>query len=368
MKPKVLASPLKYIQGPGELSRISDHISGFRGPFLFVMGKFAYENLKGIIEESFQDSGSKVIFEQFQGECTKKEIERLRKIFTNSHCTVVIGAGGGKALDTAKGVAYYEKVPVISIPTIASTDAPTSAISVTYTEDHVFDGNLLLPRNPAIVLVDTEIIAQAPVRLLVAGMGDALSTYFEAQANAASDHDNFAGGKGTNTSLALAKLCYDLLIRDGLKAKESAIRHECSPELENIIEANIYLSGVGFESNGLACAHSIYNAMTILPQCHHRYHGELVAFGTIVQMVLEKRSENELNEVLDFCMSVGLPVSFDGISDDVLSQDDVWKVAQLACSPENFMDSEPFDVTEQMVFDALMKADELGRQYEGNIG
>lgn len=367
MTPKILASPFKYIQGAGELSRISDHISGFRGPFLFVMGTFAYQNLKGIIEKSFQGSGLTLVFEQFQGECTKKEIDRLREVFRNSHCTVVVGAGGGKALDTAKGVAYYEDVPVISIPTIASTDAPTSAISVTYTEDHVFDGNLLLPKNPAVVLVDSEIIAEAPVRFLVAGMGDALSTYFEAQANAASGHDNFAGGKGTNTSLALAKLCYDLLIRDGVKAKESALRQECSPELENIIETNIYLSGVGFESNGLACAHSIYNAMTVLPQCHHRYHGELVAFGTIVQMVLENRSEDELSEVFQFCTSVGLPVSFDGISDDLLSHDDVWKVAHVACSPENFMDSEPFDVTEQMVFDAIIKSDELGRQYLENI-
>ena len=367
MTPKILASPFKYIQGAGELSRISDHISGFRGPFLFVMGTFAYQNLKGIIEKSFQGSGLTLVFEQFQGECTKKEIDRLREVFRNSHCTVVVGAGGGKALDTAKGVAYYEDVPVISIPTIASTDAPTSAISVTYTEDHVFDGNLLLPKNPAVVLVDSEIIAEAPVRFLVAGMGDALSTYFEAQTNSASGHDNFAGGKGTNTSLALAKLCYDLLIRDGVKAKESALRQECSPELENIIETNIYLSGVGFESNGLACAHSIYNAMTVLPQCHHRYHGELVAFGTIVQMVLENRSEDELSEVFQFCTSVGLPVSFDGISDDLLSHDDVWKVAHVACSPENFMDSEPFDVTEQMVFDAIIKSDELGRQYLENI-
>jgi len=84
--------------------------------------------------------------------------------------------------------------------------------------------------------------------------------FFKARANAESGHDNFAGGKPTNTSLALAQLCYEILIRDGLKAKESAEKKEWSKELENIIEANIYLSGVGFESNGLACAHSIYNA------------------------------------------------------------------------------------------------------------
>lgn len=360
---KVLASPSKYIQGQHELSRIKERISYLGGPVLFVMGGFAYNNLKSVIEESFKGSGSTLIFEKFGGECTRKEIDRIRVIYRKHSCTFVVGMGGGKALDTAKGVAWYEKAPVVSVPTIASTDAPTSAIAVTYTEDHVFDGNILLPGNPEIVLVDTDVITRAPVRFLVAGMGDALSTFFEARANASSGHDNFAGGTSTNTSLALAELCYTILIRDGVKARQSAENGICSLEVENIIEANIYLSGVGFESCGLACAHSIYNAFTTLPPCHHMYHGELVAFGTIVQLVLEKTAEPELNEVLQFCINVGLPVSFAEISTRELTRDELMKVAATACSPGSFMSSEPFEVTPNMTFEALMAADALGRNY-----
>lgn len=361
MIPKVLASPSKYIQGPGELAHINTHLSCFDEPILFVLSNYAYNNLKSIIEESYKNSGN-VIFEKFGGECTKKEIDRLRSVYTKYGCRTVVGAGGGKTLDTAKGIAYFEGCPVISVPTIASTDAPTSAIVVTYTEDHVFDGNLLLPKNPDIVLVDTDIIMKAPVRFLVAGMGDALSTFFEARANASSGQDNFAGGKPTNASLALAQLCYDLLIRDGLKAKLSAEKKEWSKELENIIEANIYLSGVGFESNGLACAHSVYNALTVLPHCHHMYHGELVAFGTIVQLVLENRPEQEITEAIEFCAKIGLPVNFAGISNRAFSPDDLMTVAKEACSPENFMKSEPFPVTPEMVADAMIMADNLGRK------
>ncbi|MDD1724450.1 MAG: glycerol dehydrogenase [Methanospirillum sp.] len=364
MVSRVIASPSKYIQGPGELSRIKDHIGWMDGPFLFVMGGFAYDNLRQIIEESFKDSGVTLVYEKFGGECTRKEIDRLRERYRREHCTVTVGAGGGKALDTAKGVAYYEKSPVITIPTIASTDSPTSAISVVYTEGHVFDGNLLLPRNPDLVLVDTEVILQAPVRLLVSGMGDALSTYYEARANVASDHGNFAGGKYTNSSVALAKLCYEILIRDGLKARESVEKKAYSRELENIIEANTYLSGVGFESNGLACAHSVYNALTILPQCRHMYHGELVAFGAIAQLVLEKRPDAEITEALQFCTGVGLPVSFDGLCSEELTREELMKVAITACGPGNFMDSEPFTVTPEMVFEAMMTADTLGRRYK----
>ena len=360
---RVLVSPSKYIQGPGELFRLKDRISHLGGPVLFVMGGFAYTHLKGAIEESFNHATTPVIFEKFGGECTKSEIDRLRAIYRTNHCTVVVGVGGGKALDTAKGVAYYEGAPVVSVPTIASTDAPTSAIAVTYTEDHVFDGNILLPRNPDLVLVDTDVITRAPVRFLVAGMGDALSTYFEASANAASDHDNFAGGKSTTTSLALAKLCYEILIRDGLKAKQAAENGVCSREVENVIEANIYLSGVGFESNGLACAHSVYNAFTKLPSCHAMYHGELVAFGTIVQMVLEKRPENEIEDVLRFCTSVGLPVTFAEVSTTELTHDELMSVAIAASGPDNFMDSMPFPVSPEMTFDALAVADALGRKF-----
>lgn len=360
---KILASPSKYIQGPGEISRIPDHISHHEGPVLFVMGGFAYANLKGILEGSFRDGKNQPVFERFGGECTRNEINRLREVCRRHGCTVIVGMGGGKALDTAKGVAFFEKIPVVSVPTIASTDAPTSAIAVTYTEDHVFDGNILLPKNPELVLVDTEVIARAPVRFLVAGMGDALSTWFEAMANAASGHDNFAGGKTTNTSLALAKLCYGILVRDGLAAKQSAERGVITPELENIIEANIYLSGVGFESNGIACAHSVYNALTTLPPCHHRYHGELVAFGTIVQLVLEQRPEEETDEVLRFCTSVGLPVTLAEISTRGLTRDELMSVAVTACSPMNFMDSMPFTVTPQMLYDALLAADALGQRF-----
>ena len=363
MKSRVLASPGKYIQGAGELSRIKDHISRLGGPFLFVMGGFAFKNLKGVIEESFEDSGAILVFEQFGGECTHKEIDRLRGIYETFGCRITVGIGGGKALDTAKGVAFYERSPVITIPTIASTDSPTSALSVVYTEDHVFDGNLELPGNPDLVIVDTDVITHAPVRLLVSGMGDALSTYYEARANVASDHGNFAGGKYTNTSIALAKLCYDILIRDGLKAKRSVENKVCSKELENIIEANIYLSGVGFESNGLACAHSIYNALTVLPQCRHMFHGELVAFGAIVQLVLEKRPDAEVAEAIQFCISVGLPVSLSELSDGDLTGYEIMKVAVAACDPGSFMDSEPFEVTPEMTFDALIAADLLGRKH-----
>ena len=89
-------------------------------------------------------------------------------------------AWGGKAIDTAKIAADRAGLPAIIIPTIASTDAPCSGCAVIYSKDGVFDSVCYQKSNPAAVLVDVAVIAAAPTRFLVAGMGDALSTWFEA--------------------------------------------------------------------------------------------------------------------------------------------------------------------------------------------
>ena len=159
-----------------------------------------------------------------------------------------------------------------------------------YTDEGVFEEYLFLPAHPNMVLMDTEIIAKSPVRLTVSGMGDALATYFEARACQRSGAVTCAGGKVTSAAMALAKLCFDTLMDEGVKAKLALEVGACTPAVEKIIEANTLLSGIGFESGGLAGAHAIHNGFTVLEECHHMYHGEKVAFGTITQLVLDEYS------------------------------------------------------------------------------
>lgn len=361
---RILISPGKYIQGEGELSRIKDHISHLGNAFFFIAGSNAMASTKGTIEESFKDSGAKLVFEKFNGECSNNEISRLKEIYQANNCDVVVGLGGGKALDTAKAIVYYVKSPLVIVPTIASTDAPTSSLSVIYTDKGVFDWWVALPRNPEIVLVDTGIIANAPIRFLVAGMGDALGTYFEAMACVRKDTTNFAGGKSTKAALALAKLCYEILIEDGVKAKLAVEKKVVTNAVENVVEANIYLSGVGFESNGCACAHSIYNGFTVLGDHHKNWHGEYVAFGTLVQLILENSPTKELEEVIKFCIDVGLPVTLSDLGYDNLSREDLMRVAEAACADGQFIHNEPFAVSQNMTYAAIVAADALGGKYK----
>lgn len=251
--------------------------------------------------------------------------------------------------------------PVVIVPTIASTDAPCSALSVIYTDKGVFEKYLFLPASPNVVLVDTEVVSKAPVRLLVAGMGDALATYFEARACKRSDAGNCVGGKCTLAAMALAELCFDTLLENGVSAALAVTQKVCTKAVENVIEANTYLSGIGFESGGLAGAHAIHNGLTVIEETHSMYHGEKVAFGTLVQLVLENADTEEIETVLDFCNSVGLPVTLEQLGVKEIKAEQIMEVARLAAAEGDTLGNMPFEVTPEDVYAAIMAADAIGR-------
>lgn len=310
----------------------------------------------------------------FCGECSREEVKRLQDLAKEKKCNCTIGLGGGKAIDTAKCVAEGEAL--IIVPTIAATDAPTSHSAVLYTPDGAFDDYAYFKQSPSVVLVDTTVIANAPTRFLVAGMGDALSTYFEARANVASFTRVNAGlpcgyregfckeASGTQTAFALAALCYQNLLRDGMKAKIACDGNQVTPALESIVETNILLSGIGFESGGLAAAHAIHDGLTILERTHKYYHGEKVAFGTVAQLVLENAKVEELEEVMSFCVSIGLPVCLADIGVNEITEDELRQVAEKSCIKEESIHAMPFKVTVESVMAAIKTADAIGRKFK----
>jgi glycerol dehydrogenase len=191
-------------------------------------------------------------------------------------------------------------------------------------------------------------------------MGDALSTYFEARACVASQATNCVGGKASLAAFKLAQLCYETLLRDGCNARTAAENHVCTKAVENIIEANTYLSGIGFESAGLAAAHAIHNGLTAIEETHAFYHGEKVAFGTLVQLVLENAAE-DIEDAFTFCEAVGLPTTLAGLGVKNPNPEKLKKTASLACAAGDTMGNMPFAVTPEMVYHAIVAADALGR-------
>ncbi|GIM28806.1 glycerol dehydrogenase [Clostridium polyendosporum] len=361
---RAIISPSKYVQGSGILTNFKDYVDKLGNSFFVISDAWFFNQAVEKIEQGVQGSNIEVIFEKFNSECSRIEIDRLVELSNKNNCNVIVGIGGGKTLDIAKAVAYYAKMPVVIVPTIASTDAPCSSLSAIYTEKGVFSEYLVLSQSPNVVIVDTDIIAKAPVRFLAAGMGDALSTYFEVRACLRANGKTMAGYQTTKAAIALAELCYSVLLEDGVKAKISAERGVVTKALENIVEANIYLSGIGFESGGLAAAHAIHNGLTVLEEMNHISHGEKVAFATIVQLVLENSPMEEIEEVINFCLSVGLPTTLEDMGIKTIIEEDIMKAAVASCAEGNSMKNMPFRVVPEDVYAAILAADTLGKQFK----
>lgn len=361
---KAFISPTKYVQGEDELLNLGYFVTTFGKKALLIAHPEDVKRVKDKLDKTAETFNVSFVESNFHGEASRVEVARLQKVAAENECDCVIGLGGGKAIDTAKCVA--EGHNLIIVPTIVATDAPTSHSAVLYTEDGQFDDYAYFVQSPSVVLIDTVVIANAPTRFLVSGMGDALSTYFEARATHNSYSNVNAGlpcgaregvcppAKGTNTALALAKLCYETILEDGLKAKEASDNNVVTPALENIIEANILLSGLGFESAGLAAIHAIHDGLTILHDAHGATHGEKVAFSTICQLVLENAPKAELYEVLDFALSIGLPVCLADLGVKEITDAELTEVAEKSCIPEESIHSMPFPISVEQVKAAIM--------------
>jgi glycerol dehydrogenase len=353
--------PGRYIQGKEARKVLGKELSKFGKKGLVICDAFVLNNMAGDFKPFIRD-GVDVDFEKFGGECSDEEIVRLLKIIEKSDINFIVGLGGGKTLDTAKTSAWMSKLPVAVVPTIAATDAPCSALSVIYTPSGEFKRYQFLPSNPNLVLVDTEIIAGAPVRLLVSGMGDALATWFEAESCMKKYAPNMTGYTGSMSAYSLARLCFDSLLKYGVYAKSACEAHVVTPALEHVVEANTLLSGLGFESGGLAAAHAIHNGLTALEQTHHYYHGEKVAFGTLSSLFLTDKPSETIKEVFSFCEAVGLPTTLAEIGLSGVSDSDLMKASNASCVVGETIHNELIPVTPDMVFSAMKAADAEGRK------
>jgi len=369
--PQVLAAPSRYIQGDGVLGQLGRYlpvVPSRRTAILISAGGQRREGAR--IKASLDAAGIESVFVTFGGECSIFEIERATATVRASGVAVdsLTAIGGGKCIDAGKSVAYRLNVPMISCPSLASNDAPCSAISVIYTPEGVAAGAEFFPRNPELVIVDTRIVAEAPVRYLVSGMGDAMATWYEARTcieNPAAR--NVLLARPTLAAAALGELCANTLYAKGIAAVEAVRRCEVTQALDHVVEANTLLSGIGFESAGIAAAHAVAQGLTVLPRLHANYlHGEMVAAGLMTQLVLERRHE-EAARVADFCCAVGLPAHLGHISLDGSQKDDL--AAVMASAVQRwFLAYEPFPVTSESMIAAAIEADQIGRETVRRVG
>jgi glycerol dehydrogenase len=350
--------PGKYIQGAGALNELPALVKLFGKRGLILSSASAHRKI--LPASGIELSLHSLIVDPFGGECCEKELSRLATVIRNNGIDVLVAMSGGKTIDTAKIAADRAGIPVLVVPTIASTDAPCSGCAVIYSEQGVFESVSYQKLNPAAVLVDTEIIANAPVRFLVAGMGDALATWFEAKSCSDTLSENECGGLATLAGLNLARLCFDTLLGYGVAAKIAAEQQVVTPALERIVEANILLSGIGFESGGLASAHAIHNGLTALAETHAFYHGEKVAFGTLAGLHLTDAAPEVIDMVYSFCEQIGLPTTLADIGLANIDRNRLKLAADKACDPTSSIHHEAGVITSGKVLQAMIAADAIG--------
>ena len=349
-----------YLQGKDILRNFGE-ISELEKKRVFILA--TNMAVKKIIPENLSTWKKicEIKYEKFSGACTWDEINRVLEIARSGVYDFIIGMGGGKTIDTARVVARQLGVKYIAAPTIAATDAPTASACVVYSnEGSVVD--YFIAKNPDYVLVDTRIIAEAPARFLVSGMGDALATWFEAETCDRSYFRNVTGGFNLRAIMSLADVCYQTLLKYGSTARIACENNLVSPALERIVEANTLLSGLGFESGGLSTAHGIHDCLCNLEGTHAYYHGEKVAFGTLAGLFLEARPQPLIDEVYAFCRSIGLPttlaqIGLKGITNREL---DV-AIHPVFENKKNYLHNVRFDLTPEGLIEAIRMADALGR-------
>ena len=307
---RIFGSPHRYVQGPGALRELPAWTARVAGHAQVVVltDAIAWKLARTAVEGAFQSADRSVEAVLFEGEITRAAIEQATSMARRHAPGVVVGLGGGKALDMGKAVAHALRLPVITAPTIASNDSPTSQSYAVYDDNHVMAAVERMGRNPDVVLVDTAMIAAAPARFLRSGIGDAIAKKFEAEAaDIGGARPNGHGSPPLRAGLMLGEGCYGLIRAHAADALAAAGSGQPTPAFEHVVEACALLSGLTFENTGLSIAHSMTRGLMAAPSTAGCQHGEHVAYGLLVQLHTEGRSGEFIRDMLAFYGRIGLP-------------------------------------------------------------
>ncbi|MFP4692759.1 MAG: iron-containing alcohol dehydrogenase family protein [Halothece sp.] len=338
-------SPAQVMRGQGAINHARSAIAQLGTTPLVIGGEQTLSLIKPFLEPIFEQSHLKATTASYSPDSCEKSQQALQKLASDHQADLIIGVGGGKALDTAKLVAYHADLPIVTIPTSAATCAAWTALSNIYTEQGAFQYDVPLPYPPNLLILDYDLIATAPQRTLIAGIGDALAKWYEASVSSGD----------SSASLTISAVQQARILRDILFQKSKIALDNPQGEVwQEIVDAVVLLPGVIGGLGGANCrtvaAHAIHNGLTHLPATHDLLHGEKVAYGILVQLRLEEMMQNNKlaasarQQLLEFYTEIGLPKSLEdlGLEDVTLAQ--LQKVATIACEPDSDIHRLPFAV------------------------
>ncbi|MEM1251272.1 MAG: iron-containing alcohol dehydrogenase family protein [Cyanobacteria bacterium P01_H01_bin.21] len=349
----LMVAPAQVVRGSGILSECGPLIAKLGQRPLVVGGNRTLESAAPFLDQML--SNLNVAQASYRTDCCETSLTQLHQSVSDHSADLIIGVGGGKALDTAKLLAYQMKLPVVTIPTSAATCAAWTALSNVYSERGAFRYDVGLPTCPELLLLDYELVATAPRRTLVAGIGDAIAKWYEA---------SVSSGHSSQT-LIIGAVQQARVLRDILFQKSAAaLENPGGDEWREVVDASVLMAGVIGGMGGAQCrtvaAHAVHNGLTQILASHSMLHGEKVAYGILVQLRLEElESGNALavaarQQLLRFYTQVGLPMTLSDLGLGEMSLIELRQAAEFACQPQSDIHHLPFEVSPQLVMAAMV--------------
>ncbi len=345
-------APAKVLRGSQVLEQAGEVLAALGSRPLLVGGDRTLALTQPRLQPVLEHLQFKIA--SYGSNCSEASLAYLRQAATAHQADLIIGVGGGKALDAAKLLAYQQQLPVVTIPTSAATCAAWTALSNVYSDQGAFLYDVSLARCPDLLLLDYSLIQTAPQRTMVAGIGDALAKWYEA---------SLSSGHSEQT-LIIAAVQQARVLRDILFQKSSAALAEPgSSAWQEIVDATVMLAGVIGGLGGAQCrtvaAHAVHNGLTHLP-IHSSIHGEKVAYGILVQLRLEELVQgNQLavaarQQLLKFYAEIGLPQKLADLGLGSISLVELQQAAEIAVAPNSDIHRLPFKVVPEQLMAAMV--------------
>ncbi|MGK7886115.1 MAG: iron-containing alcohol dehydrogenase family protein, partial [Crocosphaera sp.] len=342
----LFVSPTQVIQGEGIISQAGEGISRLGKRPLVVGGKQTLELISDHLKPIFKQFKLTAAFDTYAPDCSETSLKNLTEATKNHQANLIIGVGGGKALDTAKLLAHQQQLPIVTIPTSGATCAAWTALSNVYSNQGAFQYDVPLSRCPDLLILDYNLIKAAPKRTLVAGIGDAIAKWYEASVS--SGH--------SEATLTIAAVQQARVLRDILLQKSTAALDKIGGEdWREVVNATVLLAGVIGGLGGANCrtvaAHAVHNGLTHIPAAHDALHGEKVAYGILVQLRLEemiqgnKLAATSRQQLLKFYEEIGLPRSLEDLGLSQVTLEELRQAAIVTCHPKSDIHRLPFKVS-----------------------